>query len=98
MKNVIVTLVIGIIAFEIFEHIIFPLFWFFKNRKKKSVCGPPGLVGRVVEVVQWDKTEGRVFVHGELWSAVSDVPFMKGDKAIIERVEGLTVKVKSVEE
>ena len=52
----------------------------------------------MVEVVQWDKTEGRVFVHGELWSAVSDVPFMKGDKAIIERVEGLTVKVKSVEE
>ena len=48
--------------------------------------------------MQWEKTEGRVFVNGELWSAVSDVPLAKGDKAVIEDVQGLTLRVKAFSE
>ena len=98
IKNIIAALIVGLIIFETIEHVVFPLFWFAKNRKKKSLCGVEGLLGRVVEVKQWEKTEGHVFVNGELWSAVSDVPLAKGDKAVIENVQGLTLRVKAFTE
>ena len=94
MKNVIMTILIGFIVFEFIEHVIFPLFWYIKNRKKRSVCGVTGMLGKVGEVKHWQKTEGQVFVKGELWRAVSDVPLLTGDKAVIQSVEGLTLRVK----
>ena len=97
MKNVIMTLVIGFVVFEFIEHVVFPLFWSIKNRKKRSVCGVTGMLEKVVEVRQWNETKGQVFVNGELWAAVSDVPLLTGDKAIIENVEGLTLRVKGFE-
>ncbi len=94
MKNVIMTILIGFIVFEFIEHVIFPLFWYIKNRKKRSICGVTGMLGKVGEVKHWRKTEGKVFVKGELWRAVSDVSLSTGDKAIIQNVEGLTLRVK----
>ncbi len=93
MKNVIMTLVIGSIVFELVEHVVFPLFWSIKNRKKRSVTGVTGMLEKVVEVKQWEKTEGQVLVNGELWRAVSDVPLLAGDKVVIQNVEGLTLRV-----
>ena len=97
MKNIVVTLALAVIVFELFEHVIFPLFWTVRNRKRKSVCGAEGMIGKVVDVREWDKTEGRVFVNGEFWRAASTVPFVEGDRAIIERVEGLTLRVGPME-
>jgi membrane-bound serine protease (ClpP class) len=94
MKNVIMILVIGFVVFELIEHVVFPLFWSIKNRKKRSVCGVTGMLGKVAEVKQWQTNEGQIFVNGELWRAVSDVPLSTGDKAIIQDVEGLTLRVK----
>ena len=95
MKNVIMTLVIGFVVFEFVEHVVFPLFWSIKNRKKRSICGVTGMLEKVVEVKQWNETKGQVFVKGELWAAVSNVPLLTGDKAVIENVEGLTLRVKA---
>ena len=94
MKNIIITLGIGVILFELIEHVVFPLFWFIKERKKKSVCGVAGMLGKVGEVKQWQKTEGQVFVNGELWQAVSDAPLLPGDRVVIQNVGGLTLGVK----
>ncbi|MBW2194577.1 MAG: NfeD family protein [Deltaproteobacteria bacterium] len=94
MKDIIITLIIGFIVFELIEHVVFPLFWAVKNRKKRSVCGAEGMFGKVVEIRQWNKTEGQVFVDGELWRAVSDVPLLTGGKAVIQNVEGLTLSLK----
>ena len=95
MKTIILTLVIGFVFFELVEHVVFPLFWFIKDRKRKSVCGVTGMLGKVGEIKQWRETEGRVFVNGELWRAVSDVPLLTGDNAVIQNVEGLTLRVKA---
>ncbi|MEK6692125.1 MAG: NfeD family protein [Nitrospirota bacterium] len=38
--------------------------------------------------------DGTVFVHGELWKAWSDEPIKKGALIIVEKVEGLKLKVK----
>ncbi len=86
MKTIILTLVIGFVLFELVEHVVFPLFWFIKDRKRKSVCGVTGMLGKVGEIKQWQETEGQVFVNGELWRAVSDVPLLTGDNAVIQNV------------
>jgi len=94
MKTIILTLVIGFVFFELVEHVVFPLFWFIKDRKRKSVCGVTGMLRKVGQIKQWRETEGQVFVNGELWRAVSDVPLLTGDNAVIQNVEGLTLRVK----
>ena len=94
LKTVIITIIICFIAFELIEHVVLPLIWFIKDRKKKSNYGVTGMLGKVVEIKQWDKTEGRVLVNGELWRAVCEVPLPQGSKAMILDIEGLTLKLK----
>ena len=93
IKTIILTLVIGVVLFELIEHVVFPLFWSIMGRKRKSVCGVTAMLGKVGEVKQWQKNEGKVFVNGELWQAVSDVPLLRGDRVVIQKVEGLTLEV-----
>jgi membrane-bound ClpP family serine protease len=93
IKTTILTLVIGFLIFELIEHVVFPLFWFIKERKRKSVSGVSGMLGKVGEIKQWTKNEGKVFVNGELWQAVSKVPLLPGDRVVIQKVEGLTLEV-----
>jgi len=95
MENVIIALAIGFVVFEVIEHVVFPLFWAIKHRKLKSVSGVTGMLGKVGEVKHWQEGEGKVFVNGELWSAVSDDALSPGDKAVIEQVKGLTLRVKA---
>jgi len=94
VKRVIIAIVIAFIAFELIEHVVLPLIWFFKDKNKKSKYGVTGMVGKVVEVKRWNKTEGQVTVNGELWRAVCDVPLTVGDKAKIIDITGLTLKLK----
>ncbi len=93
IKNILIALIVAFVLFEIIEHVVFPLVWFILGRKRRSISGAEGMVGKVVEVKQWNKTEGQVFVNAELWRAVSDDPLLKGDKAVIHNVEGLTLRV-----
>ena len=93
IETIILTLVIGFLLFELIEHVVFPLFWFIMGRKRRSVCGVSGMLGKLGEVKQWKKNEGKVFVNGELWKAVSEVSLAPGDIVVIQNVEGLTLKV-----
>jgi len=93
IKNIILILVIGFILFEIIEHVIIPIVFYFVKRKKKPFTGVESLLGEVVDVRQWEGKEGQVVIKGELWKAVSEVPLKKGDKATIQQVEGLTLKI-----
>ena len=94
MKSIIITFVIAFLVFELIEHVAFPLIWFIKNRNKKSNYGVTGMIGKVVEIKRWNKTEGQVLVNGELWSAVCDVPLTVGGKAEIIDITGITLKLK----
>jgi len=40
-----------------------------------------------------DSRNGRIFVEGEYWNAVSDAPIEKGVEAEIAAVKGLTIKL-----
>jgi membrane-bound serine protease (ClpP class) len=95
MENLIIWLLIALIAFEFIEHVIIPLVGLVIQKKKKSAYGPANLLGRTGEVKKWDKKEGYIFVNGELWRAVSDHPFSPGDQVLVQKVEGLTLRVGS---
>ncbi len=94
MLKILIILVIAYVSFEIIEHLVLPLFWKILKKRKKSFSGVEGMIGEVCVVKEWNKTEGRVFVHGELWKATSEVPLALGDKAIIQAVEGLILRIK----
>lgn len=93
LKTIIITIVIIFIAFELIEHLIFPLFWFIFKGRKRSTYGVMGMIGKVVEIKRWDKTEGQVLIKGELWKAVCEVPLLNGGKAVVQGIEGLTLKL-----
>lgn len=58
--------------------------------------GSEGLVGEPGEARTPFAAGGRgkVFVHGELWNAVSGEVIRKGEEVVIEEVTGLTLKIK----
>ena len=94
MKTIIITILVSVVLYEAVEHLVFPLVWYFVNRKKRSISGASGMLGQTVTVKDWEKTSGRVYFQGELWRAVSDTPLTQGSQAVIEQVEGLTLHVK----
>ena len=73
IKTIILTLVIGVVLFELIEHVVFPLFWSIMGRKRKSVCGVTGMLGKVGEVKQWKKNEGKVFVKLRIFGALNSL-------------------------
>jgi membrane-bound ClpP family serine protease len=98
LETIIITIIICFIVFELIEHVFIPLFFFILRGKKKSNYGVMGMIGKVVEIKRWNKTEGQVLVNGELWKAVCEVPLLKGGKAIVQGIEGLTMKLEPYED
>ena len=66
LKNMIITVIIIFIAVELIEHIIFPIVWSAFKGRKRSNYGVMGMIGKVVEIRRWNKTEGQVLINGEL--------------------------------
>ena len=82
LKNKIITVIIIFIAIELIEHIIFPIVWSIFKGRKRSTYGVTGMIGNVVEIRRWNKTEGQVFINGELWSTVCEVPLPVGGDVV----------------
>ncbi len=56
--------------------------------------GTQTMIGRKVEAITAiDRDQGRVFIEGEYWNAVSDTPVAKGQWVEVTRVQGLTLSV-----
>ena len=67
-----------------------------KSRHRKVLGGKEGLVGEK-GTAQLDfgmDRQGKIYVHGEIWNAVSDEQIKKGEKVTVLEIEGLTLKVK----
>jgi membrane-bound serine protease (ClpP class) len=64
-----------------------------RARRNKVVTGEQGLVGETGVVRTALSPQGKVFVHGELWDAVSSSPLPAGQLVIVRRVHGLTLQV-----
>jgi len=69
----------------------------FKSQLSKPRTGASGLLGEIGVVKEPILKEGKVFVHGELWSAISKDPIEKGAKVRVVKVENLVLEVEPIE-
>jgi membrane-bound serine protease (ClpP class) len=68
-----------------------------RARRNKVVTGQQGLVGEIGIAHSSLSPAGKVFVHGELWDAVSTIPVSAGEQIVVRDVEGLTLRVDPVQ-
>jgi membrane-bound serine protease (ClpP class) len=64
-----------------------------KARRNKVVTGLEGLIGETGITQTALSPQGKVFVHGELWDAVSSVEVAEGQSVVVLRVDGLRLLV-----
>jgi membrane-bound serine protease (ClpP class) len=67
-----------------------------RARRNKVVTGKQGLIGEIGTAQSSLSPAGKVFVHGELWDAVSTVPVSAGEQIVVRQVDGLTLGVDPV--
>ncbi len=67
-----------------------------RARRNKIVTGEQGLIGEIGIAQTTLAPTGKVFVHGELWDAVSTVPVRAGERIVVRQVDGLTLRVDPV--
>jgi membrane-bound serine protease (ClpP class) len=64
-----------------------------RARRNKVVTGIQGLIGEVGTAQTALTPAGKVFVHGEIWNAVSSAPLAAGEAVVVRNVEGLELTV-----
>jgi membrane-bound serine protease (ClpP class) len=64
-----------------------------KARRNKVVTGTEGLIGETGVARTALSPQGKVFVHGEIWDAVSSVDVAAGQAVVVQRVDGLRLLV-----
>ena len=64
-----------------------------KARRNKMAVGPQALIGEIGVVRTPLAPEGKVFVHGELWNAISNTPVDVGEEVQVRAVSELTLQV-----
>jgi membrane-bound serine protease (ClpP class) len=67
-----------------------------RARRNKIVTGQQGLVGEIGITQCALAPSGKIFVHGELWDAVSPVNIPAGERVTVRRVDGLVLRVEPV--
>src|ERR1700692_718266 len=64
-----------------------------KARRNKMVSGAQGLVGETGIAQTALSPRGKIFVHGELWDAISSSDVAAGQSVVVRRVNGLVLQV-----
>ncbi|PWB66022.1 MAG: hypothetical protein C3F17_02345 [Bradyrhizobiaceae bacterium] len=65
-----------------------------KARTRPPMAGAEEMIGMTGTVVAWNGLQGRIRVHGEMWSARAEQSVEPGDVVQVVRRDGLTLKVK----
>jgi len=67
-----------------------------KARRNKMVSGAQGLIGETGIAQTPLSPRGKIFVHGELWDAVSSSDLAAGQPVVVRHVDGLLLQVDPV--
>jgi len=70
----------------------------FRAYRSKPKSGMEGLIGEIGIVRELIDPEGLIFIHGELWRAISDESIEPGERVEVESAKGLVLKVRRVVE
>jgi len=68
----------------------------FRAYRSKPKSGMEGLIGEIGIVKELIDPEGLIFIHGELWRAISDESIEPGESVEVESAKGLVLKVRKV--
>ena len=68
----------------------------FRALRRRPSTGSEGLIGEKGRALSAIFGQGEVFVHGEIWKAVSEEEIQPGDGVEVTKVDGLTLKVRKV--
>ncbi|MGA8440518.1 MAG: nodulation protein NfeD [Candidatus Sulfotelmatobacter sp.] len=68
----------------------------FRARRNKLVSGAQGLIGETGIAQTMLSPGGKIFVHGEIWDAVSSSPVPIGQSVVVRRIDGLLLQVEPV--
>ncbi len=64
-----------------------------KARANKVVTGVQGLIGEIGLTQSALSPQGKVFIHGELWDAISSANLPEGQPVVVRQVKGLQLSV-----
>jgi membrane-bound serine protease (ClpP class) len=64
-----------------------------KARANKVVTGVQGLIGEIGLTQSALSPQGKVFIHGELWDAISSANLQAGQPVVVRQVKGLQLSV-----
>ena len=64
--------------------------------RRRPSTGSEGLIGEKGKALSAIFRQGEVFVHGEIWKAVSEEEIQEGDAIEVTKVDGLALKVRKV--
>jgi membrane-bound serine protease (ClpP class) len=64
-----------------------------KARANKVVTGVQGLIGEIGLTQSALSPQGKVFIHGELWDAISSAAVPSGQRVVVREVDGLQLHV-----
>ena len=67
-----------------------------KAQRSKVTTGPEGMIGEYGVVRTPLVPEGKVFVHGELWNAITPGEAQVGDRVVVRKINGLLLEVEKV--
>lgn len=67
-----------------------------RARHAKVATGTSGMVGEVGRAETAIAPQGKVYVHGELWNAVSSVPISAGAMIRVKSIDGMTLEIEPV--
>lgn len=68
----------------------------FKALRRRPTTGREGLIGEKGKALSIINGQGEVFVHGEIWKAMSEEEIQEGDVIEVTMVNGLALKVRKV--
>jgi membrane-bound serine protease (ClpP class) len=63
--------------------------------KTKVTTGIEGMIGEIGTAMNDFQKNGKVFIHSEIWNAVSDSEIKEGETVVVEEIQGMTLKVKN---
>jgi len=68
----------------------------FKALRRRPTTGSEGLIGEKGRALSGISEDGKVFVHGEIWKAVSEEEIQEGDAIEVTEVDGLALRIRKV--
>jgi membrane-bound serine protease (ClpP class) len=67
-----------------------------RARHNKVVTGQQGLIDEIGVAETALSPSGKVFIHGEIWNAVSTLDVPAGERIVVRQIDGLTLRVDPV--